>query len=103
MEAELELGYHPEVPAAAAKTPEQVRVLRFARAQDLAISGYDLEAGDVVACQSNPPGKPAHAPTEGQAADPGVRDVAGRGGQPERLGGSIEGAEQRAALYPRAP
>lgn len=75
MEAELELGDDPEVPAAAAQPPEQVRVLRLARVQDLAVGGHDLEAGHVVAGQAELPGKPAHSPAEGQAADTGVETL----------------------------
>jgi hypothetical protein len=53
---------------AAAQPPEQARVLRLARVQDLAVGGHDLEAGHVVAGQAELPGKPAHSPAEGQAA-----------------------------------
>ena len=44
-------------------------------------------------------GEPAHA-AEGQAADPGVRDVTGGGGEAVWLRRPVERAEQRAALYP---
>jgi hypothetical protein len=64
---------------------------------DLAVGGHQLEAGDVVAGQPQQPGQPTHPAAEGEAADAGVRDVARRGRQPERLGGPIEVAEPRAA------
>ena len=49
MEPELELGDDTEVPAAPAQAPEEVRVLRAARPQDLAIGGDDRVRRDVVA------------------------------------------------------
>jgi hypothetical protein len=48
-------------------------------------------------------GEPAHAAAEGQAADPGVRDVTGGGGEAVWLRRPVECAEQRAALDPDAP
>jgi hypothetical protein len=100
VEAELELGDHAKVATTATQTPEQVYVLRFARTQYPAVGGHDFIAGDVVTGKPALPGKPTHAATEGQTADAGVGDIAGRGGQAERLRGSIEGAEQRAAPHP---
>jgi len=39
------------------------------------VGGHDLEAGHVVAGQAELPGKPAHSPAEGQAADAGVETL----------------------------
>ena len=47
-------------------------------------------------------GEPAHAAAEGQAADPGVRDVTGGRGEAVWLRRPVECAEQRAALDPGA-
>jgi hypothetical protein len=102
VEGELELGHHPEVPAAAAQPPEQLRVLPFAGRQQLAVRAHQLQADDVVTGQPVPPGQPAHAAAQGEAADPGVGDVAGRGGQPVGLGGPVQVAQQRAATHPGA-
>src|SRR5262249_4994465 len=55
---------------------------------------------DVVAAEPVLPGQPAHPAAESEPADAGVRHVPGRGGQPVRLGGPIEGTEQRATLDP---
>jgi hypothetical protein len=48
------------------------------------------------------PREPAHPAAEGESADPGVRDVACRGGQTVRLRGLVERAEERTALNPGA-
>jgi hypothetical protein len=45
--------------------------------------------------------EPAHSSAQSETADPGVRHVAGRRGQPVRLGGHIECSQQGTALNPR--
>ena len=90
-----------EVAATAAQPPEELGVLVRSGPDHVAVGGDHLEGLDVVAGQAVLPGEPAHAAAEGEPADPGVRDVAGRGGEPMRLRGLVEGAEQRAALDPR--
>ncbi len=70
--------------------------------QALAGGRDQLERGDVVARQYQLAGEPAHAATQRQAADAGMRDVPGGRGQAVRLGGAIEIPEQRAALDVRA-
>src|SRR6185503_1246998 len=52
MEAELERGDDPEVAAAPAQTPEQVRVLFLAGSQELAVGGDDVGGKQVVAGQA---------------------------------------------------
>ena len=102
VQPELELGHHAEVPAAAAQPPEQLGVLVRRGAHDVAARGHDLARDQVVAGQAVLAGEPAHAATQGETADPGVRDVAGRRGQAVRLGGRVERPQQGAALHPRA-
>jgi hypothetical protein len=60
VEPELELGHHAEVPAAAAKPPEEVGVLGLARMKGFALRVDQLEPLDVVTGKSEPPGQPAH-------------------------------------------
>ena len=102
VQAELELGDDPEVAAAAAQSPEQLGMLVGADAQDLAGGGHERVRDDVVAGQSVLTGQPAHAAAERQAADAGVRDVAGGRRQPVGLRGAVQRAQRRAALHPRA-
>ena len=77
-EPELELGDHAEVPAPAAQPPEQLGVLLGRGADDLAGRRDHLERHHVVAGQAVLAGQPAHPAAQGQAADPGMGDVAGR-------------------------
>jgi hypothetical protein len=65
----------PKFPPPPRSRRNRFRVLRLARVQDLAVGGHDLEAGHVVAGQAELPGKPAHSPAEGQAADAGVETL----------------------------
>jgi hypothetical protein len=102
VEGELELGHHPEVPATPTQPPVQVRVLRLADVQELAVGGHDLEPGDVVAGQPVASRQPAHPAAECEPADAGMGDVASRGGQAERLRGPVQVAEQRTARHPGA-
>src|SRR4051794_38562088 len=79
------------------------RGLGRARPNDLAGSGDDLVADDVVARQAELPGQPAHAAAQGQAADTRVRHIAGRSPESVLLRRPIQLAELRAATDPRAP
>ena len=93
VQLELELGDYTEVPAAAPQTPEQLGVLVRRCADHLAGRGDHLEGDHVVAGQAVLTGQPAHPAAEGEAADPGVRDVAGGCGQSVWLGGRVERAQ----------
>ena len=100
VQPELELGHDPEVPAAAPQPPVELGVLVLGRADHLAVGGDHLEGHDVVAGQAVLPRQPAHAASEREPTDAGVRDVARRGGEPVLLCGHVECAEERAALDP---
>ena len=102
VQAERELGHDAEVAAAAAQPPVQVGVLVGGGADGLAVGGDERVGLDVVAGQPGLAGEPAHAAAERQAADAGVRDVAGGRRQPVRLRRPVEVAQQRAALHPGA-
>lgn len=101
MQAELEVRDDSEVAASAAQSPEQVGVLVGCGPHERAVSGDDLERLDVVTGQTVLAGEPAVAAAEGEAADAGVRDVAGGDGETVSLGGAIQSPEQRTALNAR--
>ena len=73
VELEIEDGDDAEIAAAAAQRPEQVRVLRRARAQQLAVGRDHVGETQIVDCQAEPPGDPAEAAAKRQAGDSGGR------------------------------
>jgi hypothetical protein len=87
----------PEVTAATAQAPRQIRVLGVAGGDNLPIGRDDLKAHHVVARQTDSARQPADPTSERQAADPGGRDVAGGRGQAVRLGRPVQVAQQGAA------
>ena len=103
LQPELELGHHAEVAAAAAQSPEQLRVAGLVDAEPLALGGDQLVRRHVVARQPDPAREPAHAAAERQPADAGMRHVARGRGQPVLHRGAIERSEQGAALDAGAP
>ena len=103
VQPELELGDHPEVAPASAQRPVQVGVLGLAGPQHVPVGGDDLERHHVVAGQAGLPGQPAHPAAEGEAADPGVRHVAGGDGEPVLLARPVQRSEQSPALHDRPP
>ena len=100
MEAELERGDDPEVPAGTADAPEQVRLLGLARPDEPAVGGHELDGAQVVDGQPEAALEPPDAATEGQPGDAGVTDDADRADEPVRLGRDVKLAEQRAAVHP---
>ena len=103
MQLELEPCDHPEVAAAAAQRPEQVRALLAAGPQHLPGGGDNLGGQQVVAGQPVLRGEPAEPAAQGQPADPGVADRAAGGGQAMRLGGRVELRQRGAAAHPGGP
>ena len=99
---ELERGDDPEVSAAAAQGPEQLRVAGLAGGDDLAGRSHDLGRTQVVAGQPEPALQHPHPAVQRQAADAGLGDLAGRYGQPEQLGLVVEVGQGGAALHPDA-
>ena len=86
-----------EVAAAAAQRPEQVGVLVRGGAHDPPVGEHDLGGQQRVDRQAVPAHQPADAAAEREPADAGVGDLPGRNGEPVRLRGGVELAEQRAA------
>ena len=101
METEQERGHDPEVPAATADRPVQVRVRRGAGRHELAAGEHDVGLDEVVDGQPELARQVAHAAAEREPADAGVGDDPGRDGQAERVGRVVDVAEERAALDPR--
>ncbi len=99
VQSELELDHDAEVAATATQAPEQIWVLIGGCPHDVAVRGDERVGHDVVACQAGRASEPPHASAQRQPADAGVGHVPGRGGQPEGLGGAVQGAEHRAALH----
>jgi hypothetical protein len=90
VQAELELGDHAEVAAAAADRPEQVGILVRRGPLDPPVGGDQLGRGEVVDGQPGLAGQPAHATAQRQPADTGVTDRAGGHGQAVRLRGGVQ-------------
>ena len=100
MQAELELGHHAEVAAAAAQAPEQLGVLALARAHRLPVGGDQVGRDQVVAGQAVLAHQPADAAAEREPGDAGGGDEAAGRGQAEGLGLGVELAPGEAALGP---
>ena len=100
MQAERERGDHAEVSAAAAQRPEQVGVLGFGRRHHAAVGQHELGLQQVVDGQAVLAGQVAVAAAEGEAADPGGGDDAGRRRQTVRVGRAVHLTPGRAALDP---
>jgi hypothetical protein len=103
VEPEHEAGHHPEVAAAAADGPKQVRVFLGAGCQLPAVAGDDFSLEQVVAGQAEAAGQVADPAAQGQPADAGGGNDTGRGGQAEGVGGAIEVAQGGAAVNPCDP
>jgi hypothetical protein len=101
---ELERGHDAEVAAAPADRPEEVGIALLARGDDSAGREHDLGRQQVVhghPVLAHQPGDPA---AEREARDPGERDDAAWGCEPERGGGAVELADPDTGLRAdRAP
>ena len=98
MEPELEGGHDPEVPAPAAKTPVQLRVLVLAGAHEPTVRRDEVRRLQVVAGQAVLAHEPADPAAEREAGDAGRRDETPGQRQPERLRFVIELSPGHAAL-----
>ena len=103
MQLVFERGDDAEVAAAAAQSPEQVRVIVGARGQEPAIGGDDVGGEQVVAGQAVLALQPADAAAEGEAGDAGRRHGAAGGGESEGLGLAVELSPGQARLGVRDP
>src|SRR5271156_4809538 len=98
MKLELERGDDSEIAAAAAQRPEQVGVLRFTRAQELALSRDHVGGYEVVDRQPELAGRPAKTAAQGKSGNASGRIDAKRRHEPEGLRLPIEIAESSAWL-----
>src|SRR5439155_21916540 len=103
MEPELERRCDPEIAAAAAQAPEQVRLGSLGDVEDLALGGHEFDRHEVVDRQAVRAHEPAEPAAEGQPGNAGRRDdTAGRGEVVDRRL-AVELAPGRAALDPHRP
>ena len=98
MQAEGERGDHAEVSAATAQRPEQVGVLRFGRRHHAPVGQHDLGLQQVVDGQAVLAGQVAVAAAQGEPADAGGGDDAGRRRQTVSVGRAVHLRPCRAAL-----
>ena len=94
---ELEARDDAEVAAAAAQGPEEVRVLLGGSPDLPALREHHLGGPQRVDRQAVVAHQPPDAATQGEAADPGMGDLAGRHREAVLLGRRVELAEQGAA------
>jgi hypothetical protein len=94
----LERRDDAEIAATAAQTPEELRVLAFARMHEMAVGGDDVGGLQVVAGEAETAAEAAETAAERETGGPRVRDGTGCGREPERRALTIELAEQRAGL-----
>jgi hypothetical protein len=67
----LERGDDAEIPAAAPQTPKQIRMLRHADGQEIAVRGDYVCRDQVIGGQSVPPRQMTPAASERQPGDAG--------------------------------
>ena len=90
MQLELKRGDDPEIPAAAAHTPEEIGVFGRAGDQQPAIGGDDIDRSQVVSSQPVFARQPAEAPAERETGDARCRDDTARGRQAKDLRLAVE-------------
>ena len=100
VEAELERGRDPEVPAGAAEPPEELGLIGLGRADVPSIGRHELDREQVVDREPEVALEPADAAAERQPGDARVADDADRADEAVRLRGDVELAEERAAVRP---
>ena len=98
MQPVLEFRHDAEVAAAAADSPEQIRILLLTGVQQLAVGGHDVDAQHVVTGQSELACQAPLPATQGKPGNAGVRGGAERRGEPESLALPIELTQQHARL-----
>jgi hypothetical protein len=102
VEAELEVGDHAEVAAAAAHPPEQLGMLPPVGPQPPSVGRDQLHRQQVVAGQAVLAHEPADAAAEREAGHAGVGHDPAGGGQPQPLGRLVELPPEQARLRPDA-
>ena len=96
----LERGHDPEVPAAAADSPEEVGVLIPARGEELALRRHQVDREEVVDRRAVLSHEPADAAAKGEARDAGVGDDPAHRRQAVKLRLAVELAPEHAGLGP---
>ncbi len=101
MQPELELGHDAEVPAAAAQSPEELRVLLGAGGEKAAVGGHDLRREEALAGDTVHPLEPAAAAAQREPPDARVGHATARHGQTVLLRGRVQLGPYGAALHAR--
>ena len=102
-EAVLEPGRDPEVAAAAADRPEQVRMRLRVHVQQLPVGGHQLGCEEVVDGEPVLADEEADAASERETADPDRARIAEPGREPVRPGGSGVLDRSQTRLRPGRP
>ena len=97
----LEGGGDPEVAAAAAQAPEEIRVVIGVDALQLAVGGHELGGAQVVDHEPVAAQQVSEPAAERQPRDPHVTDRRACGGQPVPLGCEVELALAQTGGGPR--
>ena len=100
MGRQRERGDRPEVAAAAAQRPEQVRLVGRVRGDRATVGEHDVGGEQVVDRQPVLPRQVSVAAAEGQPPDAGGRDDAAGHAQPVRRGGTVDVGPGGAAADP---
>ena len=103
VQRELEGGDDPEVAAAAAQRPEQLRVLLPAGHPDLSVGGDHVRGDQVVHSEAVAAVQVADPAAQGQPADPGGGHDPARGGQTVGVRGVVDVSPGRAAGHAGPP
>ena len=70
VQAQLKLGDDPEVAAAAAQSPEELRVLVGARGDEPSVGGHEINGDEVVDGEAMLPHEPTDPSAQRDAATP---------------------------------
>ena len=100
---EHEAGDDTEIAAAAAQSPEQVRILCRARGPETTVGCHDVGGNEIVDGQSTLPCEVARAAAQGQPAHAGGRDDAEGYGEAEGMGGVVDIARGTAGFDANGP
>ena len=101
MKLEFESGDDAEIPSAAAKSPEQIRLFGGAHAPQHAIGSYDIGRQEVVDRQAELSRDPAEPAAERQAGNSGRGVDSRRHGQSKRLRFPVDIGERGSRFDPR--
>ncbi len=100
---ELEGRHDPEVAATTADGPKEIGMLGFADGHERAIGQHEIGGEQIVDRQAAIAAEIAESAAQREPTDAGGRDDAAGYRQPERLGGMIDIAPERAAFHQHPP